>query len=440
MFKRLRLRSLLLLPLVAALSWPSQAHASGGDSHFVHGLLALTIALLASRLAGHLAVLVRQPAVLGELLAGVLIGNLALVGYHGLDWIRHDPTLTVLAELGVVLLLFEVGLESTVAEMTKVGYSAMAVAVLGVVAPFGLGWGVGAVLLPEHGWYVPMFLGAALTATSVGITARVLKDLGRSDSNEARIILGAAVIDDVLGLIILAVVGAIIAAADAGIAPELGPVVWILVKAALFLGGSVGLGILLTPWTYRLASRLRGTAVLLGISLAFCFGLSWLAAVAGLAPIVGAFAAGLVLEGAVWEPFVQKGEKELDDLVHPLVAFLSPVFFVLMGMNVELSTFADSSVLTLAAALTFMAILGKQTASLGVRTPGVSRLAVGIGMVPRGEVGLIFANIGLGLKVAGVPVLDAGIYSAIVVMVIVTTLITPPALTWSLQRADARRE
>jgi Kef-type K+ transport system membrane component KefB len=180
--------------------------------------------------------------------------------------------------------------------------------------------------------------------------------------------------------------------------------------------------------------------VLLGVSLAFCFVLAWLAGVVGLAPIVGAFAAGLILENAHYKPFLDKGEHQLEELIHPVTQFLAPVFFVLMGFRVDLSTFAHVEVLGLAVALTVAAVIGKQVCMLGILDRDIRRLPVGIGMIPRGEVGLIFANIGLGLTVAGERIVDDGTFTAVVIMVILTTLLTPPALTWSLRRGRPARQ
>jgi Kef-type K+ transport system membrane component KefB len=194
----------------------------------------------------------------------------------------------------------------------------------------------------------------------------------------------------------------------------------------------------LSPRFFKLASRLRSGGVLLAAGLACCFALSWLANAIGLAPIVGAFAAGLILEDLHFRDFTDRGEETLEHLVRPLTAFLVPVFFVLMGMRTDLRAFLDPGVLTLAAALTLVAILGKQACSLGVPRGQADRLSVGVGMVPRGEVGLIFANIGAALTIGGRPVIDASTFSAVVVMVIVTTMVTPPALKWSLARAAAR--
>jgi Kef-type K+ transport system membrane component KefB len=340
----------------------------------------------------------------------------------------------ILAGLGVVILLFEVGLESTVRDMLKVGLPSVLVAILGVAAPFVLGWAVGSLLLPDRSVYVHAFLGATLTATSVGITARVLQDLGRSQSPEARVILGAAVIDDVLGLVILAVVSGTIAAANLGASLSYGAVGFMLGKAIVFLFGALALGVYLSPRAFGLASRLRGRGVLLATALVFCFGLAYLASIIGLAPIVGAYAAGLILEEVHFRDFASRGEQQLEHLVHPISTFLVPVFFVIMGMRVDLAAFARMDVLGLATLLTVAAIVGKQACSLGALGRRLDRFSIGIGMIPRGEVGLIFANIGLGLSVGGQRVIDEGVFSAVVIMVIVTTMVTPPALKWSLGR------
>jgi Kef-type K+ transport system membrane component KefB len=426
-----------ILPGVALLiAVPVSASEGAGHSDPVAAVvLSLAIILVAAKLGGDLATRLDQPSVLGELVVGVVLGNLTLVGFSGLDHITDDASIDMLARLGVLILLFEVGLESTVAQMLKVGLSSFVVATLGVVAPFALGWGVGAWLLPQSSIYVHAFLGATLCATSVGITARVLKDLGRSQSNEARVILGAAVIDDVLGLVVLSVVTGAVAAADKGVSLSYLDVGWTLGKATIFLAGSLALGVYLSPKLFSLASRLRSRGVLLAMGLAFCFLLSWLANAIWLAPIIGAFAAGLILEDLHYRDFVDRGEHSLEELIHPISSFLVPVFFVLMGMRTDLLSFAQPGVLALAVALTVAAIVGKQACSLGVIGKGVDRLSIGIGMIPRGEVGLIFANVGLALVVGGERVVDEATFAAAVVMVIVTTMVTPPALRWSLRRA-----
>jgi Kef-type K+ transport system membrane component KefB len=416
-------------------AWAAENPAPGHADPVASIVLALTIILVAAKLAGDVATRLGQPAVLGELLVGVLLGNLTLVGFTGLEPLKSDASLDMFARVGVLLLLFEVGLESTVGQMLQVGWSALLVAVLGVAAPFALGWGVGVWLLPAASSYVHAFLGATLTATSVGITARVLQDLGRSQSGEARVILGAAVIDDVLGLVILAVVGGVIAAADRGGAISYGDIALTIGKAAGFLIGALALGVYCSPQLFSVASKLQTHGVLLALGLAFCFFLSWLANVIGLAPIVGAFAAGLILEDLHYRDFVDRGEHTLEELVYPISAFLVPIFFVLMGMHTDLHSFAQPGVFGLAAALTVAAIIGKQLCSCGVLGKGIDRVSVGIGMVPRGEVGLIFANIGLALAVQGEHIITPATFSAVVIMVIVTTMVTPPALKWSLSRS-----
>ncbi|HXY18580.1 MAG TPA: cation:proton antiporter [Gemmatimonadales bacterium] len=431
-----KLDAVVPLALVAALAG---AAPTAGGADLARVVLALAAILAAAKLAGDLAERIGQPAVLGELVVGVLLGNLDLVGVPWFRALTGDPSLNVLAQLGVLILLFDVGLESTVREMLKVGASATLVAVLGVATPFALGWGVGAVVLPQHSPYAHAFLGATLTATSVGITARVLKDLGKANLLEARIILGAAVIDDVLGLVILAVVAGVISAAAHGATLSYGATGLVVLKAAAFLVVALGLGVALTPRLFRQAARLRGRGVLLATALVLCFVLAYLASAIGLAPIVGAYAAGLILEDLHWREFERHGEQRLQTLVAPIASFLVPVFFVMMGMRVELATLGQPGVLLLAALLTAAAILGKQACALGARGPGVDRLSVGLGMIPRGEVGLIFASIGLGLVLHGERIVDGAVYSAVVIMVIVTTLVTPPALKWSLGRGARAR-
>jgi Kef-type K+ transport system membrane component KefB len=295
-----------------------------------------------------------------------------------------------------------------------------------------LGWVTGRWLLPEESWHVHLFLGAMLCATSVGITARVLKDLGKSQTAVAKIVLGAAVIDDVLGLVVLAVVQAIILRGSASFAE----VAWLSGKALGFLILALVIGDWLSPRLFRVAAVLRVHGMLMITGLVICFGLSWGASLIGLAPIVGAFAAGLILDEKHYTALHTQDERSLEDWVLPVTTLLVPIFFVMMGFQVDLRSFRDPHVLLLAAGLTFVAIVGKQICSLGVISKGIDRLSVGIGMIPRGEVGLIFAAIGKGLVSNGQPVIGPVVFSAIVVMVIVTTLITPPLLSWSLRRGE----
>lgn len=424
---------LVVLLLLAA---PQLAWASGEEHQDPSAAVMLWCALIlvVAKLGGHLARRFRQPAVLGELVGGVLLGNLPLLGVDGLHHLATDPFLDMLARLGVVLLLFEVGLESSVGQMLKVGGSALLVAVVGVTVPFFLGWGVAAWLLPHASIYVHVFVGATLTATSVGITARVLKDLSAMNSREARIILGAAVIDDVLGLIILAVVGGVIAAAATGQPMHYGQMGLILLKATGFLVGAVLVGRAVAGRMFTAASALDVEGVLLALGLGTCFLLSWTANAMGLATIVGAFAAGLILDDVHFRKYRERGEHGLEELVHPISGFLVPIFFVMMGMRTDLRAFMEPGVLGLAAALTAVAVVGKLLAGLGAMGKGIKRLIIGIGMIPRGEVGLIFANIGMGLTLGGERVITPAVFSALVVMIIVTTVATPPMLTFGLKR------
>jgi len=315
------------------------------------------------------------------------------------------------------------------------------VAVLGVIAPMVLGFFVARAFFPAQDALADWFVGATLCATSVGITARVLGDLGRASSAEGRIVLGAAVIDDVLGLIVLAVLSGLLAAANEGRSFAPVSVLWIVAKSLVFLVGAVALGQWLSPRFFHVAARLPGEGLLLTSSLAFCFALAWLATLAGLAPIVGAFAAGLVLDPAHYRELRARDAKHrsLEELIEPLATFLVPIFFVLMGMRVDLHALAAPGVPAFAAVLTLVAIAGKQVCSLGVLERGADRLAVGLGMIPRGEVGLIFASIGATLMVGGQRVITPQVYSAVVVMVGFTTLMTPPLLVWRLQGGARRR-
>jgi Kef-type K+ transport system membrane component KefB len=422
-------RLLILLPLALL---PALAGAADGV-HAEPGLnlvLYLAVILLLAKAGGEVAVRMDQPAVLGELLVGIAMGNMALPLFERM---RANVDLEMLARLGVLVLLFEVGLESTVGQFLKVGWASLRVAVIGVVLPFFLGWGLGALLLPGESVFVHVFLGAALCATSVGITARVLGDLHAARSQEARVILGAAVIDDVLGLLVLAVVSSLIAAVGSGEALSAVAFIPLLLKAVAFLVLSLSLGVRFAPAVFHAAAALKVQGMQLALGLIFCFGLSWVAGAIGLAPLVGAFTAGLILEEAHYEKFLAKGEQGLSRYIHPISGFLVPVFFVMMGLRTDLGSLLRPGMLRLSLGLTAVAILGKLVAGLGAPR-GSDRLSVGLGMVPRGEVGLIFANVGAALTLGGRPVVSADHYAAIVAMVVLTTMITPPALRWSLRR------
>src|SRR5688572_25231671 len=403
-------------------------------------LIGVAVMLVAAKIASELFERLKQPGVLGELGAGILLGNLVLFGFTAAEPLKTNATIAVLAELGVIILLFEVGLESDLKEMMEVGWSSLLVAIVGVVAPFFLGWAVSAYFIPDEARLTHIFIGATLCATSVGITARVFKDLNKLSTREARIILGAAVIDDVLGLLILAIVSGAIEAAGTGGVLSMLDVATIALKSFAFLIGSIAIGHFVMPRMLRGAGRFESRGVLLTLAISFCLLLAWAAATVGLAPIVGAFAAGLILDEVHYKPTTGRRERDLHDLLQPVSTVLVPIFFVLMGLKVDLRLFVRADILGFATALTIAAIIGKQVCALGVVERGINRLAVGLGMIPRGEVGLIFAGIGATLMlptVSGVsePVISAATFGAIVIMVIITTLITPIGLKWSMGKS-----
>jgi Kef-type K+ transport system membrane component KefB len=417
-----------------------------GEAHHLDPtvLIGVAVMLIVAKIGGEIFERRKQPSVLGELVAGIILGNLVILGFTRAEPLKTDATIAALAELGVIILLFEVGLESDLKEMMEVGWSSLLVAVVGVVAPFFLGWAVSAYFIPDEPQLVHIFIGATLCATSVGITARVFKDLGKLATREARIILGAAVIDDVLGLLILAIVSGAIKATATGGVLLMSDVGLIALKSLLFLIGSIAVGHFIVPRLLRGAGRLETRGVLLTLALAFCFVLSWAALKVGLAAIVGAFAAGLILDEVHYRPKGGRTERDLNDLLQPVSTLLVPIFFVLMGMKVDLRLFTRLDILGFATLLTIAAILGKQVCGLAVVERGINRLAVGVGMIPRGEVGLIFAGIGATLLLPsplGVsePVVSSATFGAVVIMVIITTLVTPPGLKWSLGRKEGKQ-
>ena len=428
---------------------PAMAAGEGATGTETHGLdpsvlIGVAIMLVMAKVGGEIFERAGQSAVLGELCAGIVLGNLVLFGFNRAEPLKTNETIAALAEFGVIILLFEVGLESDVKEMVEVGWSALLVAVLGVIAPFFLGWAVSAYFIPGEARLAHIFIGATLCATSVGITARVFKDLGKLATREARIILGAAVIDDVLALLILAVVAGAIKAAGTGGVLSFFDVGLIALKSLAFLIGAIVIGHLLMPRMLHGAGRLETRGVLLTLAISCCLFLAWASAKVGLAPIVGAFAAGLILDEVHYKHGREQPERDLSDLLQPVSTVLVPIFFVLMGLKVDLRLFTRGDILGLAFALTVAAIVGKQICALGVIERGVNRLAVGLGMIPRGEVGLIFAGIGATLMLpaasgASEPVISSAIFGAVVIMVIITTLITPIALKWSLGKKRARK-
>jgi len=439
-----KLHTTLAVAFVLLICTSASAAPEAGATDAAHSLrptvlLGLAAMLIVAKLGGELFERMGQPAVLGELIGGIIIGNLVLLGFNAAEPLKTDAVIAALAQIGVILLLFEVGLESNIGEMLEVGWSSLFVAVAGVVALFFLGWGVAAFFLPETSRLAHVFVGSVLCATSVGITARVLKDLGKLSLRESRIILGAAVIDDVIGLLILAVLMGAVAATMAGGSLSVAHLLWLAAKTVAFFVSAFAVGHYAVPHLFRGAGKFRGRGVLLVLSISFCFLLSWLATKVELATIVGAFAAGLVLEDAHFELFKARGEHDLRELLTPVTTLLVPIFFVLMGMKVDLRVVTHPKLLGLAVALALAAIVGKQISSLVVVERGLNRMAIGFGMIPRGEVALIIAGIGATLvlpNAAGVaePVIGPATFAAIVIMVVVTTLVTPPLLKWSLAR------
>ena len=383
----------------------------------VEGVLVdILVVLIAAKVAAEVAERVHVPAVVGEILAGLLIGPSAL----GL--VGEDEVLRVLGELGVILLLLEVGLQMDLAELGAVGRASLLVATIGVAVPFVLGFAVASGF--GHTGNTALFVGAALTATSVGITARVFGDLRALTSAEARTVLGAAVADDVMGLVILTVVVRLVTEGSVSILTVLA----IVGIAIAFLGAGGALGVRLTPRLFQLVHRFsRSAGTMVALALAFALGFAELATIAKLAPVVGAFVAGLSLARS---SHADRIRRELTPVGHLFV----PVFFLQIGIDADVGAFARPSVLGLAAALFAVASIGKIVAALGaVGSPG-DRMLIGLGMLPRGEVGLIFAAIGLREGILG-----ETLYAALLLMILATTLVTPPLLRWRLQQIHRAR-
>ena len=424
----------LFLP--AATASASEAQPAAG-LEFGPLLVGIAVLVVGAKLGGVLVARWGQPSVLGELLFGIVLANLApaLFGEAGIEFVRASETLRFLAQIGVLLLLFDVGLEIDLSAFLKVGASAALVAIAGVIAPLGLGWASTRWLLPGSSTLVHIFIGATLTATSVGITVRVLKDLGVTGCSEGQTIIGAAILDDVLGLIVLAVVAGSVSGAASGInSVSAVSIAVIVLKAVGFLGITIVLGHFLSRKIVQMATLSGEHGVLLIVGVALCFTFAYLAELVGLADIIGAFAAGVFLDPYGEGVYSKKDQATLRELLGPLSDVLVPLFFVLMGLQVNLAGFTDPSVLALGLVLIAAAIVGKLACAAGVIRPGIRRWPVAIGMIPRGEVGLIFAGIGASLKLEGEPILSGSVYSAIVVMVVVTTLITPIGRRWAFQK------
>jgi Kef-type K+ transport system membrane component KefB len=465
--------------LLALLALPSMAMA--WQFHTPHNdpiapiLLGVTGILFVALLGRFGARKLGLPSVLGELGMGILIGNLAyllgfelvivlregpaffdtvsnllhgeelelacqhalysdkaervlavLRGPHGSEIIQVAQTLDVFSRYGIIFLLFMVGLRTSVGEMRQVGPDSIRVAVIGVVLPFALGFASSRLLIPDICLHTSLFLGAALGATSIGISVMVLQELKMESTKVARIILGAAVLDDILGLVLLSLVSGIVV--TGGI--ESGQILMVILMTSVFLTSAVYLG----PWLLKaVIAMVRHLSILeakMFISFLFVMLLAWMADLAGLATIIGAFTAGLIMHDAYFTHWGRLSEHTvcIKDLIMPLEVILVPIFFVLMGIQVKLETFLNWQVVFLTAGLLVSAVVGKLLAGLGAAR-GNNRWAVGIGMLPRGEVGLVFAAIGKSLGV-----IDDALFSAIVLMVMLTTLLAPPLLKYSLQR------
>ncbi|MGF1458929.1 MAG: cation:proton antiporter [Leptolyngbyaceae cyanobacterium] len=429
-------------------AWPRLlAEASEADIEpLVLGgvLLSLITVYLAAKLGGELCARINLPPVLGELIGGVVVGVSALhlivfpegagetgsilmrliegtsdLGAEGIRSVfqGESEVISILAELGVIILLFEIGLESDLKELIRVGPQAAAVAIVGVVVPFALGT-AGLIFFFDIATVPAVFAGAALTATSIGITAKVLAELQKLSSKEGQIIIGAAVLDDVLGIIVLAVVASLAKTGEI----EVKNVAILIVSAAAFLIGSIFLGRLLSPLFVGLVNQMKTRGELIISSLVFAFLLSYVAAAIQLEAILGAFAAGLILAET-------SKHKELEEQIVPISDMLVPVFFVTVGARTDVSVLnpldpANREGLIIASFMVVIAIIGKVVAGFAVfGQPSINRLAIGIGMIPRGEVGLVFAGVG---SASGA--LSESLEAAIIVMVILTTFVAPPLL------------
>ena len=417
-------------------------------------LLSLVIIYFASKLGGEICARINLPPVLGELVGGVIIGISALhllvfpesgsqasdslivqflqatsnLNSAGLEAVfdSMSEVISVLAELGVIILLFEIGLESDLKELIKVGPSAAIVAIVGVVAPFASGT-AGLVYLFQVPPVPAIFAGAALTATSIGITAKVLAELGKLSSKEGQIIIGAAVLDDILGIVVLAVVASLVKTGEV----QISNIIYLIISAGVFLVGAILIGRLLSPWLVALVEEMKTRGEVLITGLCFAFILAYIANVIELEAILGAFAAGLVLAET-------EKRRQLEEQVIPVADIFVPIFFVCVGARTDLSVLnpaipSNREGLVLAAFLIVVAIVGKViTGFVLVGQPELNKLAIGVGMIPRGEVGLVFAGVG---SASGA--LDQSTEAAIIMMVILTTFLAPPLLRVVFKEARA---
>jgi Kef-type K+ transport system membrane component KefB len=384
--------------------FPAQP-AAGGVDPVVSLLASLVVIFISTKVLGAVAQRLGQPAVLGEILAGVLLGGsvLGLVN-------PADPILAALAEIGVIVLLFETGLHTELQSLVSVGAVATTVGLAGVAIPFALGYG--SALAFGLGHIPALVSGAALCATSVGISARVLSDLGRLESPEGRVVLGAAVLDDIVGLVILTVVADVVR----GTRVDVLHVSRVSIIAILFFVAAILIGVRVAPPAFGLIDRVKSGGALGVLGLAFAFALALVANLVGSALIIGAFAAGLVL-------FVIPQKQEIAKSTTTLGHFFVPIFFATVGAAVDLRALANPRSLGIGLVLILCGVAGKIMAAYVPRWFRGRKLLVGVAMVPRGEVGLIFAQMGLSTGA-----IDAGLFGAIMLMVLTTTLVTPPLL------------
>lgn len=403
--------------LLAAALLPGVAMASGVSETFTRTSLLLILMITLADICGFLFERMGMAEILGEIYAGIMLGNLALLGinFNLSDLLRNSEFMVYSSELALVLLLFIVGLESNVRDLLRVGRNALAVALSGVVLPVLMGLGAGAVLgygMGLQGWFV----GAMLAATSVGITAKLLGDNGLVNTRSARVILAAAVIDDVLGILLLAVLASVVVTGQVS-TPEL---VWIVAKAVLFFVGALLVGQRLMPGVIHIISLNKHSSVWTGFALCLALGFAQLAHFAGLAPLIGAFIAGLLLDDVDFQVGNALQKHRLEELVKPISDIMLTIFFVSIGAQVQLQSLMDPKILLIIGSLTVIAIASKGLAGYAVRGHGFDRLGIGYGMIPRGEVGLVFAAFAFSHHV-----FSADMYSALVLVVLLTTLVGP---------------
>ena len=410
----------VLLLLAAAVLLPSVAWASGASESFSRTSLALILMITLADACGFLFERLGQPELVGEICAGILLGNLALLGidFNFPALLRDSEFMTYAAELALVLLLFLVGLESDMKELLKVGRNATAVAFAGVLMPVLLGLGA-ASALGINGGLQGWFIGAMLAATSVGITAKLLDAHGKLKSASGGVILGAAVIDDVLGILLLAVLASIASSGEFAWSGML----LIVAKALLFFVLAIVIGQRLMPEMIHMVAITKHASVWTGFAFCLALGFAQLASLAGLAPLIGAFVAGLILDDVYFRVGATLQKHTLEELIRPISDILISIFFVFIGAQVQLEVMADPWILLVILALTAVAVLSKSLAGFLVKGPGFDRLGIGLGMVPRGEVGLVFASFAFAHGV-----FQPSVYSALVMVVLLTTVIGPALL------------